>query len=483
MTFGTATVGEILADRYRLEEHIDTDAAGRQVWRGIDIVLRRPVALVLRHPGGEAAGEMLTAAVAASRLVHPHIISVYDAIDEGHRAYVVREWISGHSLREVVSDMPLDAERATLVTHAVAEAVSALHSAGIAHGNIHPGSVLIADDGRVVLADARADGTASPEHDVRSVGGILYAALTSHWPHAELGPGSLPDAVRDGNGRLATPRQVRGGIPRYLDTIAGELLDRRVAAPAAPALAAELARLAMQGADAFDEDAGPMGFRDSHGDSRRRAGGKLTFGIAILSLIAVIGAFLGVRALSSDSGEPQPSASTTPQTQQTTPATGGGAIAIGPTQVRIVDPPSTNRSEVHDAALTVDGNESTGWSTEQYKRPNFGGLKPGMGILIDLGTPTQVGSVTVVVSTSGATLSLRGGNEDPGATTDGDKQINQTYTPIGQTLADHPGTRFVFPVQQDTPVRYLLVWITKLPPATTAGLYQLTVNEITIQAP
>jgi hypothetical protein len=30
-----------LAERYRLEEHVDTDAAGRQIWRGIDIVLRR----------------------------------------------------------------------------------------------------------------------------------------------------------------------------------------------------------------------------------------------------------------------------------------------------------------------------------------------------------------------------------------------------------------------------------------------------------
>ena len=40
MTFGTAAAGEVLAERYRLEEHVDTDAAGRQIWRGIDTVLR-----------------------------------------------------------------------------------------------------------------------------------------------------------------------------------------------------------------------------------------------------------------------------------------------------------------------------------------------------------------------------------------------------------------------------------------------------------
>ena len=151
MTFGAAAAGEVLVDRYRLEEHVDTDTAGRQIWRGIDTVLRRPVALVIRQPGGEAAAGMLTAAVAASRLVHPHLVSVYDAIDEGHRAYLVREWVPGVALRDVLAPGPLDAERATLVTHAIAEAVAALHAAGIVHGNIHPGTVLIADDGRVVL--------------------------------------------------------------------------------------------------------------------------------------------------------------------------------------------------------------------------------------------------------------------------------------------------------------------------------------------
>jgi len=100
MTFGTGhdkppAVGDVFAERYRLEEHVDTDAAGRQIWRGIDVVLRRPVALIVRQPGGEAATDMLTAAVAASRLVHPHIVGVYDAIDERHRAYIVRECAVG----------------------------------------------------------------------------------------------------------------------------------------------------------------------------------------------------------------------------------------------------------------------------------------------------------------------------------------------------------------------------------------------------
>ena len=76
MTFGAPTVGEVLAERYRLEEHVNNDSAGRQVWRGIDVILRRPVAVVLRYPGGDSATEMLQAAVAASRVIHPNLVSV-----------------------------------------------------------------------------------------------------------------------------------------------------------------------------------------------------------------------------------------------------------------------------------------------------------------------------------------------------------------------------------------------------------------------
>jgi hypothetical protein len=81
MTFGAPSVGEILAERYELAEHINDDSAGRQVWRGVDVILRRPVAVVLRYPGGDSAAEMLQAAVAASRVIHPSLVGVYDAID------------------------------------------------------------------------------------------------------------------------------------------------------------------------------------------------------------------------------------------------------------------------------------------------------------------------------------------------------------------------------------------------------------------
>jgi hypothetical protein len=488
MTYGAATAGEVLVDRYRLEEHIDTDAAGRLIWRGVDVVLRRPVALVIRQPGGEQAAGMLTAAVAASRIVHPHLVSVYDAIDEGHRAYLVREWVPGVALRDVLGQGPLDGERATLVTHAVAEAVAALHVAGIVHGNVHPGTILVADDGRVVLLDAHADAPSDPEFDVRAVGAVLYACLTGHWPYAEAGRSALPDAPRDGHGHPARPHQVRGGVPRHLDEIAAELLDPQVAPPEAAPLAAEFARLAAtedgyEGddyAERWDDpgDPGPMGFR-ADGGGRRRGTGKLVAGVAALVVVAAVGIYGAINLLS---GSNDPDSLPTNPGPTTTTNAAPQPIAISPGQVRIVDPPGGNRAEIEGAEVVVDGDLGTGWSTDEYFGPaDFGGIKPGMGILINLGSAMKVDVVQVTVAQTGATLELRSGTADPGSSSEGDSTIEQTYTVIGAPI-ENAGTTAVFQVPPDhEPTQYLMVWISNLPP-TPDGKFQITVNEIEVKS-
>ena len=91
----------------------------------------------------------------------------------------------------------------------MASAVAAVHATGMVHGNVHPGTVLVGDDGRVVLADARATDGDTTETDVRAIGGVLYFALTGHWPHAEArARPSLPDAVARRR-RARSPRRGR----------------------------------------------------------------------------------------------------------------------------------------------------------------------------------------------------------------------------------------------------------------------------------
>lgn len=490
MAIGAPTVGEILAGRYELAEHINDDNVGRQVWRGIDVVLRRPVAVVLRYPGGDSAMEMLTAAVAASRVAHPNLVGVYDAVDEGHRAYVVREWVDGQSLRDLVAESVLDPARATSVAHAVAAAVAAVHSTGMVHGNIHPGTVMVGDDGRVVLADARADADDTHETDVRAIGGILYFALTGRWPHREAGPTALPDAMRDATGALAAPRQIRADIPAYLDDLTMDLLDLRITPPTSEALAAELSRLDAAAEEQFLDDLGPLRFvaNEEAAEPPRHTNRKIAAGVVGLVAIALVGLLVGINIFAG--GDETTSASPSPAPSLTAPAEGGQAtpapkptkIPLTARQVRVVDPDG-DRSELDGVEAVVDGDVSTGWKTHAYiGNPKFGGLKRGMGILIDLEEERTVTSVQVVLSARGASAEMRSGTSDPGSSRSGDDEVVRTFTTrIGEPFEYHNGTTMTFSgFSPDLTYRYLLLWLTELPDNGT-GRYQIGVQEITVE--
>ncbi|MFF0377469.1 protein kinase domain-containing protein [Actinoplanes missouriensis] len=492
LTFGAPTAGEILAERYQLEQHVNNDSAGRQVWRGIDVILRRPVAVVLRHPGGASATEMLQAAVAASRVIHPNLVGVYDAIDEQSRAYVVREWVDGESLRDLVAaEGPLDPARAIAIAHAVADALTAVHATGMVHGNVHPGTTLIADDGRVVLADARADSADSVESDIRSVGGLLYFALTGHWPHAEVGRSALPDANRDSSGNPAAPRQVRAGVPAYLDDLTMDLLDRRVAAPAADALTAELGRLDAASEDEEYEDVGPLRFVQSSSSSAEpiKSTPKILLGVGALVLIAIIGLVFGIRAIN-DSSDPETGANPpvtagagqNPETPAggETPTTEPKKIALTADQVRIVDPPPGDRDDTGEAAYVVDGDRETAWDLATYTRPNFGNRKEGMGVLINLGTPRALAEVRVSTSAPGVTMDVRYGTNDPGDTSNGDKKLLKEYKKVADDDSEKStGTNWLFSgFEPDQKYQYVLVFLTELPKNEDGAGYEVKVNEI-----
>lgn len=497
MTFGAPTAGEILAERYELVEHINNDSAGRLVWRGVDVVLRRPVAVVLRYPGGDSATEMLQAAVAASRVIHPNLVGVYDAIDEGERAYVVREWVDGRSLRELVTDGPLDAARATTIGSAVASALAAVHATDMVHGNVHPGTVMISDDGRVVLADARTDGDDSQQNDIRAVGGILYFALTGHWPHTEAplrgataghGRAAIPDAVRDATGALAAPRQVRAGVPAYLDDLTMDLLDAEVAPPSSDVLAAELARLDVPADEQYLDNTGPLRFAaetEEEPSPLAAAGGrKVAIGIAGLLAVALVGLLIGISALGGDDKDPQ----TNPVAAPTSSAPSDANPPAAPVRslkiadARIIDPDSKLRDELEGAGKVADNDEDEGWGTDTYTTAQFGNRKSGMGIWIDLGAEHNVKSVQAILSASGASAELYYGTINPPSSSTGDKDLVASYkkTPVGRAFEEHDGTTMTFNgFNADQKYRYLLLWITKLPPNDRG--FQIDVQEIKVQ--
>ena len=484
---GSPQVGEVLAQRYRLEEHIGDDMLGRQLWRGSDVILQRPVTVVLRYPGGNSAAEMLSAAVTASRIVHPHLIGVYDAIDEGDRAYVVREWVEGTSLRKVVASYgPLEADKAVAIAHAVAAAVSALHDTGMAHGNVQPGTVLIGDDGRVVLGDARADEAATVESDIRAVGAVLYCALTGNWPHVEAGVANELDASRNAAGAILAPHQVRAGIPNQVDQLTVDLLNPNLDLPTADVLANELSHLDNAEGALFADEPLDLDAFDSAAlapESSTPTGRKMAIVIAALLVIAIAGTIAAVNTLGGSKDSP-----TTPQVGAVgTAAPGksqsGGAAApipISPAAVRVVAP-TGERDNNNTVGRVFDNNPSTTWRTNHYVGSgNFGNIKPGIGLLIDLGQETAVSAVQIDMAVPGATVVLKGSNGPVADSRDGDAAAVQ-WPNIGEPRTDVT-TRLLL-TGQEQKVRYLLVWFTKIPasPADGADKFRLEVMEIAVR--
>ncbi|GIJ50822.1 hypothetical protein Val02_77080 [Virgisporangium aliadipatigenens] len=491
LTVGAPEVGEVLAERYRLEEHIGNDSLGRQLWRGADVILQRQVTVVLRYPGGDSAAEMLSAAVAASRIVHPHLVGVYDAIDEGERAYVVREWVQGTSLRDVVAEYgPLEADKVVAIGHAVADAVAALHDTGMAHGNVQPGTVLIGDDGRVVLADARADESATVEADLRAIGAVLYCSLTGHWPHAEAGVSVVPDAVRDDAGTVIAPSQARAGVPGHLDELTVDLLNAHLNPPSAEILSAELGRLdnaedqralfadeAEIGLDSFDNTS--IAPEAPERDNRRLA----VIIAAVLAVVVLGGAIIIGTSGDDDPGTKTPAAVGTGSAVPGKGPTGeAGFLPLKADQLRIVDPQGDG-SEQDKYELAVDGNPATAWNTDRYQREDFGGLKKGVGILVDLGADTSVSAVDLELGNANTDIELYGGPASAGAAGDKsqDSNITKTLQQIGPPKPG-AGSRTIMLVTDPTKkVRYVLVWFTRVPKEANGGGYRLLVSELKIR--
>jgi hypothetical protein len=153
-------------------------------------------------------------------------------------------------------------------------------------------------------------------------------------------------------------------------------------------------------------------------------------------------------------------------------------ITLSAAQVRIVDPKG-DRKETENAARVVDGDPDTAWKTNGYTRANFGGSKPGMGVLIDLRAIQHVASVKVQLTLPGAKAQLRTGKADPGNNREGDTTIDETYTAIGDIKVT--GKTTVFPVDQK--VQFLLIWFTELPleNANSANPYKIGVEEISVE--
>lgn len=121
------------------------------------------------------------------------------------------------------------------------------------------------------------------------------------------------------------------------------------------------------------------------------------------------------------------------------------------------DPPNEHPEDV---ALTVDGKPGTAWETTTYKQ-NFGpgGLKPGVGLILDLGSSRSVEQVQVTVNGNPTTVELRSaGDVRPSGT--GESALSGLDVVARATSAKG---KITLTPKDSFETRYLLVWITSLP--------------------
>src|SRR3954469_7818651 len=145
-------VGDLVADRYELEELVGTGGMS-SVFRAHDRMLDRKVALKVLHEqyaeGEEYVERFRREARSVAQLSHPNIVTVIDRGEAGGRQFIVFEYIDGENLKErLVRHGRLPVQEALELALEVARGLAYAHQYGLVHRDVKPQNVLLNGDGR-----------------------------------------------------------------------------------------------------------------------------------------------------------------------------------------------------------------------------------------------------------------------------------------------------------------------------------------------
>jgi serine/threonine protein kinase len=524
MSTYTSEPGTRLAGRYRLVDQV-SEGAGWTYWKATDETLARSVTVLTFATDFPRVTETVTAARAASRVGDPHFSQVFDVEDADNLAYVVLEWVVGESLLDMLSEGPLDPPRAAALIAEAARAIAAAHEIGLAHLRLDPACLHWTPGGGVKIAGlcidaalagpaltAADDGDGNPELiDTRDLARLLYAALTGYWPGqlapAGSAPGLLPLAPGH-DGIPCTPRQVSADVPTGIDDVTCRALFQRpnrhgptlstaamfadALAEAAPPWPLPVSPAARAGETAATRGYGyqPDGTADPYPPPdtaartpRPRPGGRqpppqrsaaaraFVSAMVVLVLVAIGATAWAVSRSLHRSAVPTP-----PRSQSSAPASAAAAALVKPVTVSVYNPlGSPGDDDPADAGNAIAGSASTPWHTSYYFSPVFGNLKKGTGLILDLGRQVRLSQVVVQFGAQCCThVDIEIGN----TSTSSVAALN-SFTVVQRSATAANST--TFDMTKQATGRYLLIWITDLPPmAGNPGRFETLIYHVTV---
>ena len=478
--------GDLIADRYELERLVGTGGMSN-VYKAKDRLLERNVALKVLHPhygdDEEYVERFRREARAVAQLSHPHIVTVIDRGEDNGQQFIVFEYVDGENLKQLVERTgPLPARRAVQLALEVAEGLAFAHENGLVHRDVKPQNVLLTPDGNAKVTDfgiarsldvehgvtqtgtvlgtsnylspEQANGQpTTPATDVYSLGVVLYELLTGDVPFR--GENFVAVAMKHVNETPPDLPAQRPDLPMRLVVAVERALEKdpsdRFASMAqfADELRQILAGLAEPDLELTFVAPGPVP-RQSRPRrlraARRRRRWPVYLPLAAVAATAAIVA--GILGLGGSKGKQATGGS----------SSGGALVALHATSNY---DPSGGHADSHadTASKATDGDPATYWYTQIYATPTFGGLKSGLGLVLDAGGPVQVSTVTVSTTTPGFTAQILAGD-------------SLDAQPAADSAPQTVGDRTTFTLRGAT-ARYYVLWITQLPPGGT-----VRVNEV-----
>lgn len=497
----SSLLGTTLNGRYRLEERIASGGMST-VYRALDETLERQVAVKLMNREVASDSDQLERfrreARAVAQLSDPHIVGVIDAGEDDGRPYIVFEYVAGETLKHCIrrhGRLPIPEAVAYAIE--IARGLDVAHAHHIVHRDVKPQNVLIDDEGTAkvtdfgiartleekgLTADGRVIGTTdyvSPEQalghsvtgqsDLYSLGVVLYEMLTGEVPFR--GENQVAVAmmhVREELPDVRTRRpEVSAALAAVIDTATAKHAGERyvdsaeMIADLEDVLAIETARSGSATGEATAVlDTLPPPKRRRVPFTVRHRGRALVLAVVVLVAAAGVAVWLGTRTHHGTVHNP-PGSSTT---HHSTAVSLCCAAAYNP------DSLSSDHAQNDSLAPNVlNGDSSTGWSTQSYYSGTLG--KPGVGIYVQVagGGAASPSRLTLITSTPGFPATIWGSNQKPNP----DNFNTSGWVKLG-SASSVDSTQTVRLSAHGTGYHYFLVWITGLPPSSESA----TINEI-----